>query len=196
MQQVQHVSPTGALHPCSPRPGYLHNEPGATAGLHYRSVSCVVQVSQRLHKIVSNLVLVEVRLNKQTGVSTANIYAWGNTRGNFEEAVSGALGGTAHGRGTSTCRWDIWLQFDECTYFPLTPAHNVTSTSAFKLQPPEQGKAAQVKKTLKSHRLLFPTKSETLLVANEYQIHTLEWIVGVWAAGKLRSNVLVGCDYN
>lgn len=64
----------------------------------------MVQVSQRLRKIVSNLVLVEVRLNKQTGVSTANIYAWGNTRGNFEEAVSGALGGTAHGRGTSTCR--------------------------------------------------------------------------------------------
>lgn len=110
MQQVQHVSPTGALHPCSPRPGYLHNEPGATAGLHYRSVSCVVQVSQRLHKIVSNLVLVEVRLNKQTGVSTANIYAWGNTRGNFEEAVSGALGGTAHG--------SVQVSFHRIFYIP------------------------------------------------------------------------------
>lgn len=145
-QQVQHVSPTG-LHPCSPRPGYLHNEPGATDGLNYRSGTIMVQVSHGLHKVASNLALVEVRLNKQMGISAANIYAWGNTRSNFEEAVSGALGDTAHGRGTSTCRWDIWLKFDECTYFPLTPARNVTSTSTFKSQPAEQGKAAQVKKT-------------------------------------------------
>lgn len=177
-QQVQHVSLTSALHACSPKPGYLHNEPGATAGLNYRSVPSMVQVSQSLHKAGSNLALVEVRLNKQMGISAANIYAWGNTRSDFEEAVSGALGGTAHGRGTSTCRWDICLQRGECTYFPLTPARNVTSISAFKWQPPQQGKAAQVKKTLKSHQLLFPTKSETCLVANEYQIQILEWIVG------------------
>lgn len=164
-QQVQHASLTSAWYPCFPKPGYLHNEPGATAGLNYRSVPSTVQVSQSLHKAVSNLVLVEVRLNKQMGISAANIYAWGNTRSNSEEAVSGALGGTAHGRGKSRCRWDIWLQLDECIYFPLTPAHNVTSTSAFKTQPPQQGKAAQVKKNpLKSHQLLFPTKSETSLV--------------------------------
>lgn len=32
----------------------------------------------------------------------------------------------------------------------------------------------RLKKPLKSHQLLFPTKSETCLVANEYQIQTLE----------------------
>lgn len=166
-QQVQRVSLTGALHPCSPRPGYLHNEPGATAGLNYRSVPSSVQVSQSLHKAVSNLALVEVRLNKQMGLSAA----WGNTRSNFEEAVSGALGGTAHGRGTSTCRWDIWLQLDECTYFPLTPAHNVTSTSTFKMQPPQQGKAAQVKRKTK----IPPTSlsnQEWNSSCSEYQIQT------------------------
>lgn len=190
-QQVQRVSLTGALQPCSPRPGYLHNEPGATAGLNYRSVPRNVQVSQSLHKAVSNLASVEVRLNKQMGISAANICAWGNTRSNFEEAVSGALGGTAHGKGTSTCRWDIWLQLDECTYFPLTPAHKVTSTTTFKMQPPQQGKAAQVKRKTK----IPPTSlsnQEQNSSCDKYQIQTLEWVVGVWAAGKLRSHVLVG----
>lgn len=71
----------------------------------------------------------------------------GKHQEDFEEAANGALGGTAHEWGMSTGRWDIWLQFDERTHFPpLAPAHDVTSASAFKSQPPEQRETAQVKR--------------------------------------------------
>lgn len=40
------------------------------------------------------------------------------------------------------------------------------------------------------------TEGESLLVANGYWIHPQEWTIEVWAAGKLRVDVLVGWDYS
>lgn len=38
------------------------------------------------------------------------------------------------------------LQLEDGTHFPLSPAHSVTSVSAFQFQPAEQGKSTQVKR--------------------------------------------------